>query len=103
MKYSAREKDAVLRNYYKGNVKFGNYEIEDILIADGYLKQQGLFTIITEKGRGFYFDGGYTARRKKECMKTISGFARAIMATAVGSAITILIEHALLPWLLSLP
>ena len=99
MKYNAKEKDAVLRNYYKGNVKFSNYEIEDILIADGYLKQQGLFTIITDKGRGFYFDGGYTAIRKKERTKAINDSIRSTIAAIAGSVITILIEHILLPWL----
>ena len=103
MKYNAKEKDAVLRNYYKGNAKFSNYEIEDILVADGYLKRQGVFTIITDRGRGFYFDGGYTAIKKKERTKALSDSVRSVIAAVIGSLLTILIEHALLPWLASLP
>ncbi|WP_333615639.1 hypothetical protein [Bacteroides pyogenes] len=98
MKYSEKEKDYVLKSYHHGIRQFHDFEIEPILIADGYLERRGLNTYITDKGRAFYLNGGYVGAKKKERSKVIRDSVRSIIATVIGSILIILIEH-LLPLL----
>ena len=105
MKYSDREKDKALASYYNG-AACADDDLTAMLKDDGYIvtltSPNGIVTRITDKGRAFYFNGGYVGAKRKERTKVIGDSLRSIIAAVVGSVLTILIEHVLLPWLASL-
>lgn len=74
-KFTPKEKDNGLEYYYGNpNSAKPSEEIRDILKSAGYVEyvfsQNGRFHSITDKGKGFILQGGYTkernAHRKKD-------------------------------------
>jgi hypothetical protein len=106
MKYSEKDKDKVLAAFCEESPINFDSDIVSILSADGYVETltspNGRLTRVTDKGRAFYFAGGYSGAKKKERSKVIGDSVRSVIAAVIGSVLTILIEHVLLPWLASL-
>lgn len=106
MKYSEKDKDRVLAAFCDGSPINIDRDIVSILSADGYVETltspNGRVIRATDKGKAFYFAGGYSGARKKERAKIIGDSVRSIIAAVIGSVLTILIEHVLLPWLTNL-
>ena len=106
MKYSEKEKDKMLAALCEEMSIHYDRDIVSILSADGYVETltspNGKVTRATDKGKAFYFAGGYSGAKKKEHTKAIGDSVRSVIAAVIGSVLTILIEHVLLPWLASL-
>lgn len=103
-KYSETDKDRALAAYYNG-AGCTDSDLTAILKADGHIvtltSPNGIVTRITDKGIAFHTNGGYVGIKKKERTKALGDSVRSIIAAVIGSILTILIEHALLPWLAS--
>lgn len=100
MRYSNKDKDNALKSCYKGDSSQVDSEMIAILRADGFITSpNGIAHHITDKGTLFYLNGGYKGAKKMERTKAINNFARSIISATIGSILTILIEHVLLPWL----
>jgi hypothetical protein len=103
MRYSNKDKDNTLKSCYKGDSSQVDSEMIAILRADEFIvtltSPNGIAHHITDKGTLFYLNGGYKGAKKMERTKAINNFARSIISATIGSILTILIEHVLLPWL----
>lgn len=106
MKYSEKDKYKVLAAFCEESPINFDSDIVSILSADGYVETltspNGRLTRVTDKGRAFYFVRWYSGAKKKERSKVIGDSVRSVIAAVIGSVLTILIEHVLLPWLASL-
>lgn len=105
-KVTNKEKDAALQAYYLDEDRKVSDNIMAILYSDGYIERltsvNESVVRITNRGKAFYLEGGYAGRERKERTESIRSSLRPIVAAVVGSIVTILIEHVLLPWLRSL-
>ncbi len=110
MFYTEKEKDRELAKFYHSIDCWNHHgNITSILLGDGYLekispcsgKTTSTIIQITDKGRAFYLNGGYEGAKKMKRTKAINNFARSTLSALIGSTLTILIEHVLLPWLRS--
>lgn len=105
-KVTIKEKDEALQAFYLHEDRMVSDDIMAMLYSDGYIERltsvNGSVIRITNKGKAFYLEGGYAGRERKERTKSIRSSLRSIVAAVVGSIVTILIEHVLLPWLRSL-
>lgn len=103
--YASQAKDEVLKSFYDGTrLDYKkNMEIIEILCSDGYLELRTSVNRsaywITNEGKGFILQGGYTQKdkidrrkqREKWSMNTI-GWIVAIIASALSSIITSLLS-----------
>lgn len=103
--YASEPKDKVLKAFYDGiHLDYKeNMEIIEILCSDGYIELRtsanGSAYWITNEGKGFILQGGYTQKdkidrrkqREKWSMNTI-GWIVAIIASALSSIITSLLS-----------
>ena len=105
MRYSNNAKDNALKSCYKGDSGNVDDEMIAILRADGLIvtltSPNGIVHRITDRGTLFYINGGYEGAKKRKRTKAINNFARSTISALIGSTLTILIEHVLLPWLRS--
>lgn len=105
MRYSNKAKDNALKSCYNGDSGNVDDEMIAILRADGLIvtltSPNGIVHRITDIGTLFYINGGYEGAKKMKRTKAINNFARSTLSALIGSTLTILIEHVLLPWLRS--
>lgn len=102
------EKDIILRDLYQGvHVSHNSsdfQEVLDILIADGYIEvisfADGNFNKLTDKGKGFILNGGYTEQeriQKKEfrfsLMINAINWTIAIIASIISAILGFIIGH----------
>lgn len=103
--YTSKAKDQVLKSFYsRTSLSYKeNMEIIEILCSDGYVELRtsanGSAYCITDKGKGFILEGGYTkqdkvyrkTQREKWSMNTV-GWIVAIAASIISSIITSLLS-----------
>lgn len=72
--YTAREKDELLRRYYYGMDSFCNTTLREILCGDGYIEYHPnlMQYFITDKGKSFILQGGYSRQEEKEQAKLLA-------------------------------
>lgn len=100
-KFTPKEKDEVLNRFYNGNV--GSYnpiiEIIEILVSDGYVilhtSVNGSAYHITDKGKGFFLQGGYTKQEKKKWKTSTINWIMALVIAAASSIITVIVTKLL--------
>lgn len=99
-KYTPKEKDNALEYFYDtpNSIK-PSKEIIDILIADGYVELRtsvnGSAYWITEKGKGFILQGGYTKQEKKKREASAINLIKALVIAAASSIITVIVTKLL--------
>ena len=99
-KITPKEKDNALKYFY-GNPNFAkpSKEIIDILIAEGYMELRtsvnGSAYWITDKGKGFILQGGYTKQAKKKWKTSTINWIRALVIAAASSIITVIVTKLL--------
>lgn len=97
-KYTAREKDNVLSRFYDGNV--GSYapiiEIIEILVSDGYVKFYsspiGSAYLITDKGKGFFLQGGYVGERNKHKRGTFMFYLNMVLSALISAIVAYIVS-----------
>lgn len=72
--YNAREKDRLLMMYYHGIDSFCDTILREILCGDGYIEynQNLMKYFITDKGKSFILQGGYSRQEEKEQAKLLA-------------------------------
>lgn len=91
MRYSDKDKDIALRCFCDNNSNgyTGDRDILSILFADGYIETltspNGTVTRATDKGKAFYFDGGYSGAKAQKEKDSRKEFRRNIITAIIGS------------------
>lgn len=99
-KFTPKEKDDALE-YFNGNPNSTkpSKEIIDILIAEGYMELRtsvnGSAYWITDKGKGFILQGGYTEQKKKKRETSAINLIRALVIAVASSIITVIVTKLL--------
>lgn len=97
-KYTPQEKDEVLSRFYNDNV--GNYtsiiEIIEILVSDGYIKLHtsvnGSAYHITDKGKGFFLQGGYVKERNTRRKQTVTFYFNMLISALVSAIVSYIVS-----------
>lgn len=99
-KFTSKEKDNALEYFYGNhNSTKPSKEIIDILIADGYMELRtsvnGSAYWITDKGKGFILQGGYTKQEKKKWETSTINWIMALVIAVTSSIITFIVTKLL--------
>lgn len=88
MKYNEKEKDEALTAYYNDSC-CDDGDLVAMLKADGYLvtltSPNGIVTRITDKGRAFCLNGGYSGAKEAREKESRDEFKRKIITAVIGS------------------
>lgn len=96
-KYTPKEKDNAL-SYFYGDYDSDNpaQEIIDILVSDGYVKLHtsvnGRIYRITDKGKGFFLQGGYIEERNTRRKQTATFYLNMIISALVSAVISYIVS-----------
>lgn len=97
-KFTPKEKDEVLKRFYNDNV--GDYkpiiEIIEILVSEGYIKLytsvNGCCYNITDKGKGFFLQGGYTQERYQRRKQTFVFYLNMAISALVSAIVSYIVS-----------
>ena len=97
-KYTAREKDDILCRFYNGNVGDCTpiIEIIEILVSDGYVRfyssAVGCAYLITDKGKGFFLQGGYIKERNRHRRDTFVFYLNMVLSALVSAIVAYIVS-----------
>lgn len=96
-KFTPKEKDNVLEYFYGNpNSITPSKEIIDILIAEGYMELRtsvnGSVYWITDKGKGFILQGGYTKERNTHRKKTFTFYLNMVLSALISAIVAYIVS-----------
>lgn len=97
-KYTPKEKDNVLGAFYhKTHIDYiADKEIIGILIADGCVENiryaDGSFDKLTDKGKGFILQGGYTKERNTRRKQTLTFYLNMVLSALISAIVAYIVS-----------
>ena len=96
-KLNPKEKDNALEYFYgRSNSVKPSQEIIDILIAEGYMELRtsvnGSAYWITDKGKGFILQGGYTKERNIRRKQTFTFYLNMVLSALISAIVAYIVS-----------